>query len=119
MSTEKKTRPRATKRQRVAGSQAPFGIVTEKWVYERCSVELYVDERKLKKYGWPAGKTWVVGATKAELKKLGLEVFQTCNCNGTWHYMVDEAKAEAILRDHQERADCVYVEIDEWPEWPF
>lgn len=78
--------------------EPPFRIFTERKVYEDCSVFIYCDTRKLKKYGWPMGRTWVKGATKAELKTLGLEVYQTCNCNGTWFYQVDEAKAEEILR---------------------
>lgn len=74
-----------------------FYIKSERAVYEECSWNLYVDERKLKSKGWPEGKTWVSGLRKNEFKKIGLEVFDTCNCNGTWHYLVDEAKAKKIL----------------------
>lgn len=77
----------------------PFHIITEKKVYQDCSIHIYCDTRKLKRYGWPDGKTWVSGTTKAELKELGLEVYQTCNCNCVWCYQVDEAKAEAILQE--------------------
>jgi len=74
-----------------------FSIITEKFVYEMCSIHIYMPQRKLKSKGWPEGKTWIVGMIKTELKKLGLEVFDTCNINGSWHYLVDEAKAVAIL----------------------
>ena len=78
-----------------------FTIVTKNWVYEMCSQFLHIPERNLKYKGWPEGKTWIAGMKKIELKKLGLEVFDTCNCNGKWHYLVDEDKAIALLKQEK------------------
>ena len=74
-----------------------FSIITKKYVYQMCTQFIHFPQRKLKYKGWPEGKTWVEGMKKADLKKIGLEVFDTCNIDGTWHYLVDEAKAVAIL----------------------